>query len=269
MRRHSWTKALLGFIAAAGVCAVGLVAQGALGGLGVSETTGKGIVNGWLDSGYLNLTPAAKSFRAATPAGRASLAKNAVAWAKAYTESPAFKTWYDQRRKEDLPTPPEVKGSVDDELARQSAERKKSLEEMKKNVAQMAPEMRKAMEAAVKESEAANRKLETDPQMVAMMRQGIESERAANQERYQQRLASHERRFPANPNTVIARRLQEFLDISKTVDFDAKLVPAGKLMRFANPEYEEQKPLWKLCYRTGRDAVSAARESAQAWLKTL
>ncbi len=269
MRPQGWTKALLGLIAASGVCAVALVAQGTLGGLGVSEAAGKDIVNGWLESGNLNLTPAAKAFRAAATAGRASLTRNAVAWAKAYTESAAFRTWYDRRRKEDTPTPPEVKGTVDDELARQSAERKKSLEEMKKNVAQMAPEMRKAMEGAIKESEAANRKLETDPQMVAMMRQGIESERAGEQETYKERLASHERRFPSNPNTVIARRLQEFLDVSKTVDFDAKLVPSGRLMRFANPEYEQQKPLWKICYRAGRDAVSAARESAQAWLRTL
>jgi flagellar biosynthesis GTPase FlhF len=269
MRRQGWTKALLGLIAAGGVCAVALVAQGTLGGLGVSESTGKEIVNGWLEGGYLNLTPAAKSFRAATPAGRVTLTRNAIAWAKAYTESAAFKTYYDKRRKEDTPAPPEVKSTVDDELARQSAERKKSLEEMKKNVAQMAPEMRKAMEAAVRESEAANRKLETDPQMVAMMRQGIEAERASEQEQYRQRLASHERRFPVNPNTLVAHRLQEFLDVSKTVDFDAKLVPAGKLMRFANPEYEEQKPLWKLCYRTGREVVAAARDAAQAWLKTL
>jgi hypothetical protein len=105
--------------------------------------------------------------------------------------------------------------------------------------------------------------------MVAMFRQMVELQRAGEQEEYQKRLEAHEKRFPPNPKTVIARRLQEFLDVSKDVDFDAKLVPAGSKMRFADPRYEEKPPEWKLYYRAGRDVVAAAREAAQAWLKAL
>jgi hypothetical protein len=57
--------------------------------------------------------------------------------------------------------------------------------------------------------------------------------------------------------------------MSKDVDFDAKLVPADSKMRFADPRYEEKPPEWKLYYRAGREAVAAAREVAQAWLKAL
>lgn len=53
------------------------------------------------------------------------------------------------------------------------------------------------------------------------------------------------------------------------VDFDAKLVPAGRLVRFADPRYEEKPPTWKLCFRSGREAVAAAREAAQGWLKAV
>ena len=162
-----------------------------------------------------------------------------------------------------------MKGTVDEELARQAAERKKGIDEMRKSLDQMSPEMRKAMEAGIKEAEAANRKLESDPQMVAMFRQGVEAQRAEDQEAYKGRLAAFERRWPADPKSLVARRLQEFLDISKDVDFDAKLVPAGKLMRFADPRYEEKPPTWKLCFRSGREAVAAAREAAQAWLKAI
>jgi hypothetical protein len=93
--------------------------------------------------------------------------------------------------------------------------------------------------------------------------------RAADQEAYTGRLAAFERRWPADPKSLVARRLQEFLDISADVDFDAKLVPAGKLMRFADPRYEEKPPTWKLCFRSGREAVAAAREAAHAWLKAI
>jgi hypothetical protein len=257
----------------AGVAAVGvagvLVAQSALGSLGVNDATGKQIVDGWLDSGYINASPAAKAFKSAAATSRATLVTNAIAWARTYTESPAFKAAYERERVSNRPTPPDVKGSVDDELAKQSAERKKNVEEMKKSLAQFPPDMRKSMEAAIKEAEANNAKLDADPQMVAIFRQGIEAQRAGEQEAYKGRLAAYEKRWPADSKVLIARRLQEFLDISRDVDFDAKLVPSGRLMRFAVPRYEEKPPIWKLCYRAGREACGAARDAAQAWLKTM
>jgi hypothetical protein len=254
---------------AAGVWAGILLAQSAWAGLGVGDATGKAIVDGWLESGSLNATPAAKAFKAATPASRAVLVKNAIAWAKSYTESPAFKAAYEKERQSSRPSPPEAKGTVEDELARQRAERQKAVDDMKQGLGQMAPEMRKAMEAAIKEAEAANKKMDADPQMVAMFRQMVEAQRAEDQEAYKGRLAAFEKRWPADPKTLVGRRLQEFLDISKDVDFDAKLVPAGKLMRFADPRYEEKPPTWKLCFRSGREAVAAAREAAQTWLKAI
>ncbi len=255
-------------VAAAGVAGV-LVAQSALGSLGVSDATGRQIVDAWLSNGYINPTPAAKAFKSAGPASRATLVTNAIAWAKTYTESAGFKAEYERQRQASRPSLPDVKGSVDDELATQSAERKKSVEEMKKSLAQFPPDMRKQMEAAVKEAEANNLKLDTDAQMVAIFRQGIEAQRASEQEAYKGRLAAYEKRWPADSTVLVARRLQEFLDISKDVDFDAKLVPSGRLMRFADPRYEEKPPVWKLCYRAGREACSAARGAAQAWLKTI
>jgi hypothetical protein len=269
MRRQAGLKLLVVLGLAACTWAGVLLAQSALAGLGVSDAAGRHMVDGWLESGDINASPAAKAFKAAAPASRATLVKNAIAWAKTYTESPAFKADYEKRRREARPSPPEVKGTVDEEMARQSAERQKAINEMKQNISQMAPEMRKAMEGAIKEAEANNKKLDTDPQMVSMLRKGLEAQRAAEQEEHKGRLAAWEKRWPADSKALVARRLQEFLDISKNVDFDAKLVPAGKLMRFADPRYEEEPPTWKLCFRVGRDATAAAREAAQAWLKAL
>jgi hypothetical protein len=269
MRRQARRNLLAAVsVAAVGVAGV-LVAQGALAGLGVSDATGRQIVEGWLSSGYINASPAAKALKSAGPASRAELVRNAIAWARAYTQSPAFKTEYERQRQANRPSPPDVKGSVDEELARQSAERKKSVEEMKKSLAQFPPDTRQSMEAVVKEAEANNTKLDTDPQMVAMFRQGIEAQRAGEQEAYKGRMAAYEKRWPADSKVLVARRLQEFLDISTDVDFDAKLVPAGRLMRFAEPRYEEKPPIWKLCYRAGREACGAARDAAQAWLKAV
>ncbi len=77
--------------------------------------------------------------------------------------------------------------------------------------------------------------------------------------------ADDEKKYPADANELIKQRLKEFLSISATVDFDAKL--NGSM--FANPDYEAKDGQWKMCFRAGRGVVEAAREEAQAWLKEL
>lgn len=77
--------------------------------------------------------------------------------------------------------------------------------------------------------------------------------------------ADDEKRYPANANDLIRQRLKDFLAISATVDFDAKL--NGSM--FANPEYESKSGEWKMCFRAGKAVVQAAREEAEAWLKEL
>lgn len=68
-----------------------------------------------------------------------------------------------------------------------------------------------------------------------------------------------------NPDVTIRRRLEAFLEMSQTVDFDARL--NGR--QFADPEYEAMSGEWKMCFRAGREATLAAREEAEAWLEEL
>jgi hypothetical protein len=244
-------------------------AQNALADLGVAEATARREIVRTLTGGYVNVYQATKAFKAASPAVRVTLVKGAIAWAKAYTESTAFKADYEKQRVADVPQSPQSKGTVDDEIAKQRAERKKSLEDAKKNVEKMPANMRPQMEASIKQMEQQFAKMDTDPQMVAMVRQGIEMQRANDQKTYEQQVQAHDKRFPANPNVLIARRLQEFLATTKDVDFTAKLVPAGAKQRFADPRLEEKPTEWKLCYRAGKDVVAAARDAAQAWLTAI
>ena len=74
-----------------------------------------------------------------------------------------------------------------------------------------------------------------------------------------------EKRMPADPDELIRKRLQEFLDISATVDFDAELNGYS----FADKRYESKSNQWKMCYRAGREVITAAREEAKKWLAEL
>jgi flagellar biosynthesis GTPase FlhF len=261
----------MGTTAAVLACAwLGVVeAQSGLAALGVDEATARrGFVNA-LAGGYVDVFQAAKVFKAAPPATRAALVKGAMAWARTFMESAAFKADYDKQRLADVPNPPKFKNTVDEELAAQSAERHRSLENTKKNLEKMTPELRAQMEPTIKQLEAQNEKFDKDPKMIVMMRQGIEMQRASDQKAYEDRIKAHDKRFPADPNVLVARRLQEFLDVSKDVDFDAKLVGAPRAQRFADARYEGKRTEWKLCFRAGKEAVTAAREAAQAWLNAL
>ncbi len=245
-------------------------AQGALGSLGVKEDEAKRQTVWSVTSGRVPISLAAKAFKAADSSARTSLVQGALAWIKAYTESPAFKADYEKQRMADKPAPPKARDSIDNELAKQKAERNKNLDEMRKNVAKMPPDMRPKMEATVKQMEEMYAKQDANPQMASMMRQNLEAQRAAEDKAFQDRVAQHEKRYPADPRILIAQRLQAFLDASKDVDFNAQLYAAeqGK-KKFVNAAYESKPENWKICYRAGKPAVDAARTFAAAWLKEI
>lgn len=74
-----------------------------------------------------------------------------------------------------------------------------------------------------------------------------------------------EKKIPADPNVLVKQRLNEFLELSGSVDFDAKV----SSRMFVNPEYEAKSREWKMCFRAGKAVITAAREEVQAWLKEL
>jgi hypothetical protein len=107
------------------------------------------------------------------------------------------------------------------------------------------------------------------PEMRQLQLNSIKASREQETKDYEKALAAWQRDFPENPNGAIARRLHEFLDLSATVDFNAKLIPQGSIMLFENSAYQNKPEQWKLCYRAGKEATAAARTAAQAWLKEI
>ena len=248
---------------------VSMVAQNGMGPLGVKEEAARRHALWGLTSNQVPFSLGAETFKAAGLTARARLVQSALTWFKAYTESAAFKAEYARQRESAKPTPPESRGGVDGELAKQKAERRKSLEQMKQSLAKMSPEMRSQMEATIKQMEEMYAKQDADPQMAAMMRQSLEMQGVEETKSHQERLAEHEKKFPADPKVLIARRLREFLALSQDVDFNAQLQPLGRKKIFVNSAYEGKPENWKLCFRAGKPAVDAARIFATAWLKEL
>ncbi len=78
-----------------------------------------------------------------------------------------------------------------------------------------------------------------------------------------------EKNFPGDPSVVIKRRLEEYLAIVATVDFNAALTAADKYgkKKFTNLEYEKKSPEWKAIYRAGKDVNTVVTAFVKDWLK--
>jgi len=238
--------------------------QGVLAQLGLTLDAVKEAIGSLLTSGVYNPGLPAKAFKLLTPAARANAATLGVQWLKSYAASPEFKQQYAQLRASRKPEAPTFEGSPDDEVKKAADEQKKQLEESKKIIATLPPEQRKAMEEALATAAAMD-----TPEMRKMRLDGIKGERIQRTKDYQDQLAVWAKEYPENPNPLIAKRLREFLDLSADVDFAAKLKTENGRQMFENPAYEAKSAQWKMCFRAGKDATTAARTAVQAWLKEL
>lgn len=72
-----------------------------------------------------------------------------------------------------------------------------------------------------------------------------------------------------NLNVVIKERLNNFIELTSNINFDAKLVKINDKFKFENPEYESKSSDWKKCFRAGKETINAARKCAIDWLKEL
>jgi len=222
-----------------------------------------------LFSGSVFNDAAFKAFKALPPSGRAAVVRSGLTWIKTYTQSAEFKAAYAKAREEEKPEPPEAVPSADETLKKQKAEFEKQVAEMRKNMAGLDAETRKTMEEAIKQMQAQMAAMEKDPQQKEMMRQMVEMQKEENKNQYAEQLKVWEENYPADPRLLIKRRIEEFLELSGDVDYSAKLVPSGSVMRFADAEYEGKPSAWKLCFRAGKETTEAAREFARAWMAEL
>ncbi len=78
-----------------------------------------------------------------------------------------------------------------------------------------------------------------------------------------------EKTYPADPGVIIKKRLQEYLQLVTTVDFNATLTAPDKynVKKFTNPVYEKKSLKWKAIYRAGQEVNDAVTVFVKEWLK--
>jgi hypothetical protein len=236
--------------------------------IGITPAAAKEAVDSIINNGIINPGLSSKAFKLLSPAARADAATMGVAWLKTYVGTDEFKQQYAKIRINRKPAAPTFEGTPEDELRKADAEQAQQVEDSKKALASLPPEQRKQIEDAMKQAQEMAAKMDT-PEMRKMRLDAIKSKRDQETREYQKALADWQRTFPENPNAAIANRLREFLATSADIDFNAKLKPIDGRMLFENSTYQNKPAGWKLCYRAGREATTAARAAVQTWLKEL
>ncbi len=186
------------------------------------------------------------TLKALSTGDKLGLANEAFAYAKAYCNSQEFKTRYEEKRMSMKPEVPLLTNEEKEMVLAAIAEQ----EEL------FTPEILDMLPPEGKENAL----------------QPIEDMKAqANGELTEDQKKKWEAEAPADPNTAIKRTLQEFLNATENVDFNAptELDPRNKHQVFVNPTYEEKDLQWKACYRAGKELTDATRNFAKEWLAEL
>jgi hypothetical protein len=76
-----------------------------------------------------------------------------------------------------------------------------------------------------------------------------------------------EKAYPADPTMLVKKKLQEYLQLVATVDFNAKLTTGGNRTKFVDPVYEKKSQQWKACYRAGKEVNDVVIPFVKEWLK--
>lgn len=197
---------------------------------------------------------------------RAAVASSLLVYVKQYVESPAFVKEYKEMREKERPQAflPQTPDDMHKEMIEQG---KKGIADMEASVKKADPSMKPMFEkmlADLKKQQAVN----ADPnnKQIAAYRKNFPQMQKDAEAGNQQQLQRWEAKYPANHLLFIKTRLQQYLDETKDIDFDAELVTKNGINYFVNKDYERKSNRWKLAFRAGKPVIETSRKFAEKWM---
>lgn len=237
--------------------------------LGLSQQQGTEQIRQSFAAGYSNFY-GVRNAKNIAAGNRAAVAKSLFQFTKTYISSAEFKNYYAKERAASKPIAPEpakTKETIRNEMI---AEQEKSIRDMEKAMATMAADMKKALQPSLDQGKKTLEAYkQTDNKIVDIRYQGEINRYNYDKDRYDKNMADWEKNFPAELNQLISIRLQKYLDLAATVDFDAELVLKNGKKKFVNPAYESKHNDWKTIFRAGKDVYQAIKPLAEQWMNTL
>ena len=236
--------------------------------LGITKQSADEKITNSIIGGYID-SYGAKSAKNIALGNRKAVTLDMLSYIKNYVSSAAFVKQYNQMRdsykpKEQIAQTPETM------QAEEIAMRKKSVADLEVSVKTADASIKKIFEnalvdakKALKEAEDPNNKYlvaykKNYPDMVKSFKDG-----------YDRNIADWNVKYPQNQLLFVKKRLQEFLEVTKDVDFSAKLEERNGKKYFVNPDYEHKDSRWKMAFRAGKDVTETSRAFAQQWISEI
>jgi hypothetical protein len=262
------------FVATVLVCALAAVpaAQSdVIAKLGSNMTEAQEAIFSSFSGGFVEMVGSRDVFKAAPPEARAAMVTAVIGVARAYTGTADFAKRYAMFREQQKPEAATAGPSSADALNQQMRQSIEQAIAGMEKAAKAMPQMKKDFDAQIADMRKQLAELGKDKAANAEMDAALKEGAAYQAQAHKQALAEWEKEYPADPRPFIARRLREFLALSSTVDFTARVSKKGSdpALKFDNPAYESKDAQWKYLYRAGKPAVDAARTGAQDWLKAI
>jgi hypothetical protein len=196
------------------------------------------------------------------PEGQRAAVVNALgAFAKAYFKSDAFKQRYQGVYEAGLPKKPQPPFSTTTQGKKTNKQIESQIKMMERSLEMMPEEVQADMKKQIAE--------------MKKMQAGQDPQTAKDKARYDKELAEYNQKMadpkllPKDPNVLLKRRLTDFLAQTASINYEAKLTADGYRKHFADKTLEAKPEEWKMWFRAGKEATSAARAFATDWLKEL
>ncbi|HYC29856.1 MAG TPA: hypothetical protein VEB42_13580 [Chitinophagaceae bacterium] len=238
--------------------------------LGISKVKGTENIKESFLNGYFNYYGAEKA-KNILAGNRAAVAMDLMVYAKQQVSSPAFQKDYEAMRNGAKPIAPEGSPRTKEEIRKEKIEElEKSIKESKDIVKQM-PDMAKVMQPTIDMLQKTLKEYKEQPnhQHIQAFYQGEVYEFEQRKRDFEADTESWKSDYPADHKEVIKKRLQEFVSLAKTVDFNAELKTVNGKKVFVNREYEGKPSDWKQIFRAGREVIEPAIAFAEKWIQEL
>ena len=108
-----------------------------------------------------------------------------------------------------------------------------------------------------------------DNKIIEIHYQGELSRFKSDQEEYEKKMQYWQNNYPEDIRVLIKNRLEKYLNLAATVDFEAELVLKNGKKKFVNPAYESKHSDWKTIFRAGKEVYQIVKPLAEDWLSKL
>ena len=238
--------------------------------LGLSKEKGVENIRASFMNGYFHYY-GARNARNILLGDRAAIARDLLNYTRQYVQSEGFKKQYDLERSQAKPEPDTKTVKTKEEIRKERiAETEKSIRQTEENMKTMKADMVKVLEPMLDMLKKTLKDYQ-DPnsQMIDLFYQGELMQHEQRIKSYEERMKNWEKNYPEDYRDMVKDRLNKFLKLAKTVDFNAELKEVNGRKKFVRAEYEGKSYDWKQIFRAGKEVIVPAMEFAEQWMREM